>query len=330
MASHSVELEFDKRKTVLILGINSFVGSNLAEFLKADFRVVGTYFKKYLPIPGVLCLPCNVLSKDELQLVMYTFRPDFVIYAVGLTSLRACYDTPNLCDALNSAGLYNVAELAPRYSARVIYLSSHFVFSGEVKNYNEMDNPDVTTHYGKALASSEFYLQKSSLNYLILRCCKLYGRGLNPLRPTHFELMQRNLKENISSQFDDFVNMGFLDIYYLGMVLKMCIDKNITNRLVHFSSQDTMTQYEFAKKYAEIFNDSDSLISKGKWILPAMKGHSHGEKPNYKLDVLNVEGLLKIKMPTIEESIQFTFNRLNGHQRNDRNREGKTEGISFI
>jgi dTDP-4-dehydrorhamnose reductase len=323
----------DRRKTILIFGINSFVGSNLAEFFRKDYRVVGTYHKKNQPLPGILALPCDVLIKEEVQLVLYAFRPDFAFYCVGLSSLRDCADMPNGSDALNSAGLFNVAEIAPRYGARVVYFSSHFVFSGANKNYNEMDNADVITQYGKSQASSEFYLQKSSLNYLIIRCSKLYGRGVSSLRDSWFELLQRNIKNNQPAIYDDFVHQGFLDIYYLGMVLKMCIDKNVTNRLVHFSSQDTMTYYEFAKLYAEIFHESDGLINKGKWHLPILKSTSVervDEHLHYKIDVLNIEGLLKIKMPTIRESLEFTLKRFNGNRQAAKGVTNKGEGVSFI
>lgn len=323
----------DKRKTVLIIGVNSFVGSNLAEFLKKDYRVVGTYHKKHHPFPGILTLPCDVLNKEEVQLVLYAFKPDFVLYCVGLTSLRECAETPNNCDALNSSGLFSVAELAPRYGARIIYFSSQYVFSGLNRNYNEMDNPDVITQYGKALASSEFYLQKSSLNYLIFRCCNLYGRGIDPLKDTFFEQLQKNIKNNRAANYDDYVHQGFLDIYYLGMIVKICLDKNVSNRLLHLSTQDTMTYFEFSKLYGEIFNESDGLINKGKWLFPIAKG-SNLEKIEehlyYKLDILNIEGLLKIKMPTIRESLEFTYRRFHGTKDAHKTVKNKGEGISFI
>jgi len=40
-----------RNKTILIFGISSFVGSNLAFFLKEDFRIVGTYKKNYVKKP---------------------------------------------------------------------------------------------------------------------------------------------------------------------------------------------------------------------------------------------------------------------------------------
>jgi dTDP-4-dehydrorhamnose reductase len=323
----------DKRKTVLIIGINSFVGSNLAEFFRKDYRVVGTYHRKILQLPGILTLPCDVLNKDEVQLVLYAFKPDIVLYCVGLTSLRDCAEMPNSSDALNSAGLFNVAEIAPRYGSRVVYFSSHFVFSGADKNYNEMDNADVLTPYGKSQASSEFYLQKSSLNYLIIRCSKLYGRGASPLRDSWFEQLQRNLKTNQTDVYDDFVKLGFIDVYYLGMVLKICIDKNVSNRLVQFSSQDIMTHYEFAQTYAEVFHESNSLINKGKWHIPVIKNASIerlSDHLKFKLDTLNLEGLLKIKMPTVKESLEFTMRRFNGNRLPAKGVVNKGEGLSYI
>lgn len=321
-----------KRKTILIFGLTSMVGSSLAEFFSKDFRVVGTYYRKPISIPGVLALPCNVLNKEEVQLVLYAFKPDFVIYCVGFTGLKDCNDNTNISDALNSGGLFNVAEISPRYGARVVYLSSHYIFSGDNRSYNEMDNPDVITQYGKSQASSEFYLQKSSLNYLIVRCCRLYGRGVSPIRDSFFEAMQKKIKNNQSIVFDDFVHMGFLDVYYLAMVLKICFERNISNRVLQFCSQDIMTNYEFAKCYAEIFGEGEGLINKGKWYFPILKTatlNRSSEHHYFKMDILNIEGVLRLKLPTVRESLQFTYKRLKGTDRTKASAK-KGEGISFI
>ncbi len=322
----------DKRKTILIIGLTSMIGSNLAEFFKKEYRVVGTYYRKPISVPGVLALPCNVLSKEEVQLVLYAFKPDFVVYCAGYTGLKECSDNPNVSDALNSGGLFNVAELAPRYGARVIYLSSNYIFSGDNRAFNEMDNPDVITQYGKSQASSEFYLQKSSLNYLIIRCCRIYGRGMNPIRNSYFDEMQRRIKLNQSSVYDDFVHTGFVDVNYLAMVLKICFERNVSNRVLQFSSQDMMTSYEFAKCYAEVFGEGEGLINKGKWYFPILKTASlnrSSEHHYFKMDILNIEGILRLKLPTIQESLQFTYRRFKGADKT-KSTTKKGEGISFI
>ena len=94
-----------------------------------------------------------------------------------------------------------------------------------------------------------------------------------------------------------------------------------------------MTNYEFAKLYCEIFNESSSMVDIGKWHFPFVKGanvEKVGEKLYFKLDTLNIEGLLKIKMPTIKESLEFTYKRFNGTKHLVKTVSNKGDGISYV
>lgn len=324
--------EKPKRKTVLIFGISSFVGSNIAEYLKKDFKVVGTYNKTAVQIPGVLTLPCDVLNKDEVQLILFATKPDITIYAVGLSSIYDCSKQEELAEALNTSGLFNVAEYSQRYKSQICYISSSFVFSGESKKYIEMDIPDPSTAYGKSQAAAEFYVQKTSLNYLIFRCSKLYGRSINPMRPSFFEVIQRKLKAGQNILLDSSVNVGFIDIYFLAMIIKMCIEKGVVNRLFQISSQNIMSYYDFAKKYCETFKEPTDLLVKGKWSYPILVNQAavnRKDELNFKLDLSNIESYLNITLPTIEESLAMTFKRFGGNTDAKKNSK-KGDGINFI
>ena len=306
-----------KRKTVLIFGISSFVGSSLAEFFSRDYRVVGTYHKTPVTIPGVMVLPCDVLTKEEVQLVLFATKPDVTIYCVGMSSIIDCALDEDRADALNTSGLFNVVEYCQRYKSQIIYLSSNFVFSGEDKQYLEMDIPDPNTMYGKTQASAEFYIQKTSLNYLVFRVSRLYGRGINGKRENLFEKFQRLINERKNIEVDDYVKTGFLDVGYLGMIIKLAIEKDVQNRLFQVSSGDKLTYYEFVKTYAEVFGESDHNIIRTKWAYPVMasahaSSTSADNKLHFKLDVSNVEGFMRVKLPTVKESLEFTFNRYKG------------------
>ena len=89
------------KKTVLIVGASSFVGSNLALYLKDHFRVIGTYHKTPMEIPGVTCYPCDVFKKDYVSSLIGVLKPDYTIYAVGMSSLTECKLNPKQADALN-------------------------------------------------------------------------------------------------------------------------------------------------------------------------------------------------------------------------------------
>lgn len=299
------------KKTVLIVGASSFVGSNLALYLKDHFRVVGTYHKTPVEIPGVTCYPCDVFKKDYVSSLMGVLKPDYTIYAVGMSSLTECKLNPKQADALNSVGTVNVCSASERYGAKFILISSCFVMGGENILYKESDTPFPNTVFGTTLSSSEYYVQRSCLNYLVLRSSPLYGRSYGPKHPNWFEVLQTGFIKGQSITADDNVVTGFLDVLVLARILKSLLDSGVTNRLFQISSSDFMTRYEFAKLMAKIFRKDDNFIQKSNSAFPADALNSAGSNQySYKLDTQNTEEFLGLKMPSIEDSLALTHKRL--------------------
>lgn len=320
-------------KTILIFGISSFVGSSLANFLKRDYKIVGTYHKNPVSVEGITVLPCDVNNKQEVQLIMYTFKPDITIYAIGLTSIVDCALSERRADALNTSGLFTVSDVCQRYKSQIIYLSSSFVFSGESTENFELDIPDATTTYGKTQSSAEFYIQKSSLNYLVFRTCRLYGRGGVHTRKNLFEKIQAKLHAREEFELDDYVKTGFLDVDYLGLVIKICIERELKNRLLQVSSSDFMSTYQFAKLYCEKFQEPQKLISAGKWPYPIMSSakisEGSGGVLKFNMNISNAEGYLHLRLPTIEESLEYSAQKMRGGGDNKDGHESK-DTINYI
>ena len=192
---------------------------------------------------------------------MLAFNPDVVVYAAGAPGINDCADNEEYADALNTGGLVNVLEFSHRCNSQLFFISTAHVFSGSNKIYSELDRPDPNTTYGRTMAGAEFYIHKNCLNYKIIRSCKLYGRS-NGYKETFFEKMQRSFLRGEAKMYDSKVKFGFLDINYLGFIVKELLKFEVKNRVFQLSSSDVMTLHEFGKAYAEIFNEEDSLI---KW-----------------------------------------------------------------
>lgn len=300
------------KKTLLIFGISSFVGTNLLEQLKNEFRIIGTYFQTPVSIPGVTCVSCDVLKKDFVTNLVSRFRPDLAVYAIGISSLRECSLYPKQADAINSAGAVNCCTATERYNGKFIYLSSAYVFSGEDVINSEGDAPFPNNVYGNTLSSTEFYLQRSGLNYIILRCCNLYGRSLNPTRPNWFEFLESALSKGEPIWADSSIYTGHLDVQIMAKIFKSVVQTDVINRLFHVSSRDSMTRYDFACLYAKIFKKDESLIQKDTGSFPIDKGSetSDGKTLYFRLDTSNLEEHLDLRMPTVEESLVLTQKRL--------------------
>lgn len=319
------------KKTILIFGISSFLGSSFAEILKEDYRVVGTYYNTPVDIPGVLTIKCDVHQKDMVQKVTFLFKPDITLYTVGLTDISACQDFPKVADALNTAGVFNVSQASERYNSKFIYFSSSYIFSGENTLFRENDTPMPTCVYGNTVASSEFYIQKSCLNYIIFRCAPIYGRSYNKNQLNWLEVLERNSFLNEKIVCDNKIYTGFIDVWSVAEILKQAIEKNVTNRLFQLSSSDIMNRYEFAKKYMEIFQGNTSVLSKGDWSYPRTENQislqSLGEELYFRMDLNNVETYFNIEMPTIEETLKKTSNHLSG---SIGSKQTKSTGVTFI
>lgn len=321
----------ETKKTILIFGISSFLGSNLAESLRDEYRIVGTYFETPVHVQGIFSIKCDVHNKDMCQKVVFLFKPDITIYAVGLTDIGACQDYPKVADALNTAGVFNVSMASERYHSKFIYFSSGYIFSGEDTLFKENDTPTPSSVYGNTVASAEFYIQKSCLNYIIFRCCPIFGRSYNPNDLKWVEAIERNEFLGQKITCDTKVRTGFIDIYSLTEYLKMAFNNNITNRLIQVTSRDTMTRYDFAKLYLDTYGGNTGLLVKGDWKFPRTENQislqSLGEDLNFAMDTYNLESEFKVKMPSINDTIIRYKKEMEGKVRA---RKVAAAGINFI
>ena len=92
-------------------------------------------------------------------------------------------------------------------------------------------------------------------------------------------------------------------------------------------SSDLKTRYEFAQIYAEKFGLNKSIFVKGNWDFPlesSIFGGNLDDNLYFKLDTMNLQRSIGAMMPTVEESIQFTFKRFS------RNSDGSKEIKSLL
>jgi dTDP-4-dehydrorhamnose reductase len=297
-------------ETIVIFGISSFIGSNLGEFFKDKLRVIGTYNKTPHKSDGILSISCDVMQKDEIRRIITTFQPKYVVYCIGISSLENAHNYPKVCDVLNTAGIFNVTNFTERYQSKFFLISSAFLFGGENNLYAETDIPISNSSYGSSLASSEFYIQKSCLNYVIIRCCKLYGRSFKSGDMNIFEKIERKLYKNDKYKLDSKVILGWLDVQYLAEMINLCIETKISNRLLQLSSNDFDSHYGFAKRLANKFGYNDSALIKSNWDFPVQRSlggaHQEDDKMYFMMDTLNLEYSLEVAIPTIDESLTRT------------------------
>lgn len=108
-------------------------------------------------------------------------RPELVIHCAAMTKVDDCEAKRDLAFRLNEEGSRNVALACKTCGARLIAISTDYVFSGEPPRepwaWGEMDIPRPRTVYGASKFAGEQMIQMLLPEAVILRIAWLYGAG---------------------------------------------------------------------------------------------------------------------------------------------------------
>ena len=107
----------------------------------------------------------DVRDRDLVQQVVGAVAPDVIIHGGAWTNVDGCELDPKRAYEVNALGTRHVAEVAARLGARVLYLSTDYVFDGRGSGahgggaYNEWDAPAPVSHYGRSKLGGEHEVQ---------------------------------------------------------------------------------------------------------------------------------------------------------------------------
>ena len=104
-------------------------------------------------------------------------RPEIVINVAAYTNVDGCESEIDRAFAVNAEGMRHVALGARACGAKVVYLSTDYVFDGEKgQPYLETDSPHPLNVYGRSKWMGERYVQELTDEALIIRTQWLFGK----------------------------------------------------------------------------------------------------------------------------------------------------------
>ena len=121
----------------------------------------------------------NVTNAAQVYRFCRENKPDIIIHSAAYTNVDACEINPELAFAVNADGSKNIARAAYESGARLIGISSDYVFDGKLNRpYSEYDVPfGPLSVYGQSKLLGEQNIQNSCDNWVIVRVSWLYGEG---------------------------------------------------------------------------------------------------------------------------------------------------------
>jgi dTDP-4-dehydrorhamnose reductase len=157
------------KRTILVIGAKGMLGRDLMGVLLSSLpndEVIGWDIEEI-----------DIQKEEDTVFKIEKLRPAIVIHLAAYTDVDGCESNEEKAFAVNAEGTKHVALAASRCLAKVVYLSTDYVFDGNKKEpYLESDVPHPLNVYGRSKLKGEQYVQEWVKNSLIVRTQWLYGR----------------------------------------------------------------------------------------------------------------------------------------------------------
>jgi dTDP-4-dehydrorhamnose reductase len=101
----------------------------------------------------------------------------WIINCAAYTAVDEAENHSDLAFRINAEGVRNIAELAGELGARLIHISTDYVFNGKKEDgYYETDQPDPINTYGRSKLAGERHVRAALSQHYIIRPSWLYGK----------------------------------------------------------------------------------------------------------------------------------------------------------
>ncbi len=276
---------------ILIIGASGFIGHYLLRRLrhKSDHEVTKTYNSRAPEDIDQSWHRLEITDYQRLDQVFLQARPDVVVLLAAIADVGTAERDPARATEVNVDGAAQVARLCTRYHARLVFLSSEYVFSGDRGNYQEDDAPKPNTHYGRTKWQAELAVAREASQWSIVRTSVVYGWPLFGRRNLAAMIIDR-LKNNETYIGD--TNTYRTPIYVEHLtegIMRLVADYH--PGICHLAGADWMNMYQFACAVAEVFELDSSLVTPVQALagVPPKTDSLEELEQDFKLDMLGLD-----------------------------------------
>lgn len=198
------------------------IGADRAEFDITDFKAAHKFITDYMP--------------------------DVVIHCSAYTAVDKAEDEPELCYLVNAVGTENIAKICKEIDAKMIYISTDYVFDGTKDGYYEVDDmPNPINVYGKSKFAGEKFVQEILQKYFIVRISWVFGINGNNFVKTMLRLGKERSELNVVAD-----QIG--SPTYTVDLASLLVDMVQTDKygIYHATNEEECSWAEFAEKIFKV------------------------------------------------------------------------------
>ena len=283
-------------KTVLVTGANGQLGNSI----HARISQYPGYNFLFTDIDTL-----DICDKEAVRKYVLENDVQYVMNCAAYTAVDKAEEHEDLCMRINRDAVRNLGEAAHAVGAKVIHVSTDYVFDGtSCRPYLESDVTCPVSVYGRTKLAGEQALMEVCPDSVIIRTAWLYSEYGNNFMKTVLRLgKERDELRFIFDQVGTPTYAGDLAAIIYKVIEKDMLDKQ---GIYHFSNEGVCSWYDFAKEICALFGNccdiqpchSDEFPSKVK-------------RPHFSvLDKTKVKSTFGITVPYWKDSLQKCIHEL--------------------
>ena len=234
----------DKRKKrVLITGADGQLGSELRDIWLSDALFEVIFVNRET-------LPLDELDKVYERVIFH--KADYIIHAAAYTAVDKAESEPQQADLINHLASVEIAKAARDGNAKLIFISTDYVFQGDSAIPLSEDNPTNPINvYGESKLAAELGIQAILPQAIIIRTSWVYSIYGKNFVKTMIQLMK--MKDEIQVVADQEGSPTYA--VDLAMALKDIIVSGIwAGGIYHYSNEGKTTWFGFAEEIRRLAN----------------------------------------------------------------------------
>lgn len=142
----------------------------------------------------------NITDRDAVMNYISQERPDAVIHCAAYTKVDLAEDESEKCWAVNVDGTQNIAVACREINAKMVYISTDYVFPGTGDQFYEPTDPvGPVNSYGRSKLGGELAVQSLLDKYFIVRISWVFGKNGNNFVKTMLRLAETRTELNVVS-----------------------------------------------------------------------------------------------------------------------------------
>lgn len=224
----------------------------------SDHEVAGTYRSRPPADDGNAWHQIELTDEAELEGLFEQVRPQLVIHLAAMADVGTAEREPERATAVNVAATATIAALCEQHGARLIFVSTEYVFDGEAGPYREDRTPKPNTQYGLTKWEAEQEVAWSDTAWSIVRTSIVYGWP-EPGQRNFAPWLVENLRNGQPYHAPTDVYRTPVYVEHLVDAIARMVELDCPG-ILHIAGRDWVSMYDFALAIARTFQLDENLV----------------------------------------------------------------------